>query len=102
MKTLLSKVLATGGVCALCAFAGTGAFAQGFGDPYYHSGPRMFHMRRAQQDIAMLQAAYAHDVAVGDYAAAARDHRKAQMLRDRIRDRRGDFEGGYGMRDHGY
>lgn len=99
MKTILSRILAVGGIAAVCAASAPGAFAQDYGGRYH--GPRRFHMRQTQQQIAMLQAAYAHDVAVGDFAAAAQDHRRAQALRARLRASQDGFgNGGYGYRDN--
>lgn len=98
MKTILSKILAAGGVFAVCAAAGPGAFAQGYDGPY-HNQQRRFHMQSIRRQITMLQAAYAHDVSIGDYRAAARDHRKAEALRMRLRNRASEDYDGYRTRD---
>jgi len=94
MKTILSKMFAVGGVIAVCAALAPGAFAQDF-NGRYHDNHRRFHIRRVEERISMLQAAYAHDVAVGNFSAAARDHRRAQELRASLRAARDN----YGYRD---
>jgi hypothetical protein len=85
---LLKRMIALGGLCTLFAVAGSIAGAQDIdhhdmGVPGHHTARRVVHHK-----IHRLQSRYAHDIAVGDRAAARRAHHRAQMIRARARARR--------------
>jgi hypothetical protein len=101
MKVLITKVLALGGLCALLVGAGNTAFAQGYDRNDHHDmGYDHRDMGRdnrsmvfgTRQRIQELQRSYAHNMHMGNYAAARRAHLRAEELRSHLRGHR-DFGG---------
>jgi hypothetical protein len=103
MKTLMGKILAVGGACALFGTASIGAFAQDYGYHRWHrDGIRVERtgfrtdgdwssIRRMRRELSVLHSVYDHEIRSGHPAAAMRAHMRAERIRERIHEMRGDI-----------
>jgi len=110
MKVLIAKLAALGGACALLATASAGAFAQDYDHHDYDHHDRWSHrddirveragwrshgdmssVRRMRHELQVLHAVYDHEIRSGHPAAAMRAHMRANAIRERLRDMRGDI-----------
>ena len=103
MRTLMGKILAVGGACALLGTASIGAFAQRYDDYRWHrddirverTGYRSHSdwssVRRLRNELQVLHRVYDHEIKSGHPAAAMRAHMRAERIRARLREMRGEY-----------
>jgi hypothetical protein len=90
---MLKKIMALGALCTMFAAIGSTAQAQ-FNDRRDNYRDWPMSRREALRRLDYLHRAYSRDVEMGDRQAAERDHRRAQMIRARLR---GEWQsGGWG------